>query len=191
MDFSFKKEKIQLNFKVEDESYIQFLNETNGGSFYSQSIMFYGIDTGINCYDINEVNDFLSRVYGKIFTGISIGCDVFANQFLIKEKDIYLFNIESGTLEFIARGFKDFADLLGEDWEYLSGYQYLNQWQKINNSLGKCCRLLPLKPFIIGGEFDVKQMIKYDFFDTLRYNSKLAKQIYDLPDGQSVEIKWE
>lgn len=50
-------------------------------------------------------------------------------------------------------------------------------------------RLTPKMPFVIGGEYSLKNIYVNKFEKIISFNSNLAKQIKNLPDGTKVEIQ--
>ena len=58
-----------------------------------------------------------------------------------------------------------------------------------NGPLLEGLRLIPKTPFILGGEYNVENLFAFDAVKGMRYRADIWKQIRNLPDGASVQLK--
>ncbi|MEO1256590.1 MAG: SMI1/KNR4 family protein, partial [Bacteroidota bacterium] len=135
--------------RVNDEDYLSFLIESNGGFYCHKSIQMYGLSK-LNHHNLKVINNQISELFDKMFMDLfSIGQDVFGNQFMIgKDRKIFFCNIETGEKEFIATGFNKWIEVVSSDLEYFSGERISVAWELYNGSFDYSSRLCPKKPFI-------------------------------------------
>jgi hypothetical protein len=172
-----------------DNDYIAFLESNLTGFFFSDALHLYGLSEDIY-HSIFYINSFLTKTYEFLLKEdlFFFGCDLFGNQFAYVNNEICMFNIETGERELIASNFNKFLDILIADRNYYTGESILIQWNDLMIPVDFKQRLVPIKPFVIGGEYSPNNMRAVDFFETLSYNASIARQIYDLPDGTDLEI---
>ncbi|WP_299464598.1 hypothetical protein [uncultured Microscilla sp.] len=119
---------------------------------------------------------------------------LFGNQFCFSKNGIVLFNLESAEKEEVATSFEEFLTVMfnnSEDLDYYTGQSLIQEWQSLGNFLQDGERLCPKQPFIVGGEFEVENLHVKRFDKNFLYNSKIAHQISNLPDGTEIQIRVE
>lgn len=116
--------------------------------------------------------------------------DVFASQYAISKDNIIKLNPESGEVEFHSTSLEMWADKILADYSYETGWEIASEWQKVYGiSLGSKYRLLPKKPFIIGGDYVIDNLVAVDSFTAAMKLGKLYSQIKGIPDGEKIVIK--
>lgn len=65
----------------------------------------------------------------------------------------------------------------------MPGSSATDSWQQVSE------RLLPKRPFVLGGEFAVDNLYVLDAVQGMRLRSELATEIASLPDGAAVTFK--
>lgn len=115
--------------------------------------------------------------------------DAFGNQFCAREGRVYSFDAETGELSAIADDLEGWARRLLEDYLELTGYPLLHQWQEKNGSLPVGTRLVPKRPFVLGGEYSLANLCSMGAVSAMKSRGNLARQIKDLPDGAGVEFR--
>ena len=115
--------------------------------------------------------------------------DVFGNLFCEKEGKYYLLDLETGDLEFMGNSLDEWADSVLNDYEYYTGYSILKEWEKTNIPLNRNERLVPKRFFVLGGEYDIKNLYSLDRLKALKLRADLYKQIKDIDDGEQVIIE--
>ncbi len=197
-DLFFKKTseiaKLLEKFKISnvDNSYIEFIGEIcDGGYFYNRSLQIYSVNKTNIYNDIIEVNEFLRREYPNIVRDdeIFFAQEIFGNQFGFSPKGIIFFNIETGEKEIIGSTFSDWIDVLLDDLDFYSGHLIVEQWQNIHSVLSYDMRLCAIKPFVIGGAYEIENLYSCLFPQYISTNANIARQIYDLPEGTKVNLK--
>jgi hypothetical protein len=187
-----KKILDEVKLIIIDENYWEFINEVgNGGFFFNKSLHFYSLIAENSFRSIIDFNKSLSREFSFLFNGLyAFAQDIFGNQFVfdINTFEIHFFNIESGSKELLAENFSVFINVLLNDIEYYSGLTYEAEWNE-NNSIALNQRLQAKTPFVIGGDYKVNNFYVNTYPDYLSYSADIAKQIYNLKDGEKVRLK--
>lgn len=176
---------------INENFYFSFIEEiNNGGLFFDQSLQFYSFTEERDYRNIAVVNETFKREYKGLFNRlVAFAQDVFGNQFAFNtlENCIVLFNIETAEQRIIADSFEDWLVMIEEDLDYLAGLSYARKWKKYHN-LGLDQRILPEVPFVIGGEYSLENFDISTFPYYISYNAQLAKQIFNLKDGENIEL---
>jgi len=191
--YNIKNQKI---FKIEnlpkDKLYKKFINESNGGYFFNNSLLFFGNTAEKNQNNIDYMNEIIEKKYGNIAKDLFFfGMDIFGNLFAFdKNNNVIFFNVETGDKEIIASNFKDWLKELFNDLEYYTGkdfISFLSEKQKKELIKGK--RLSPKYPFVLGGDYNKENLVLKDINEIINFNADIAKQVYNLPDGSKIKIK--
>jgi hypothetical protein len=114
--------------------------------------------------------------------------DVFGCQFAIKNETVFSFDPETGESVAIAETLEGWAAALLEDYEVNTGYPLAHDWQLRNGVLLDGLRLVPKRPFVLGGEFSVENLYALDSVKGMRLRAELAVQLRDLPEGATVNF---
>ncbi len=117
------------------------------------------------------------------------GEDIFQNQFCLSKKGVARFWAESGTLEVLASSIEGWADLILSDYSVQTGWQLAHDWQAIHGPLPRGKRLMPKKPFFLGGQFSLDNLWVGNSLEGMRFKGDLATQTRDLPDGTKIRLK--
>jgi hypothetical protein len=116
--------------------------------------------------------------------------DAFGNQFSFDPKAGFcFFDAETGDKKPIADSVSDWASAVLVDWDYLSGYRPAEAWQKHNRSLMPGERLIPKHPIVLGGSFEISNLMAWPDDKGMRSRGFLARQIKDLPDGSQISFR--
>lgn len=115
--------------------------------------------------------------------------DAFGNQFCFLSGQVCTFDAETGDIEALGTTMSEWADRVLADYDVLTGYSLLHRWQRKHGALPHGQRLIPKKPFVLGGAFTLENLYALDSVSGMRSRGNLARQIVDLPDGGSVELK--
>jgi hypothetical protein len=190
--YEIDKEALErLKQLIQGADYFEFLSAvTNGGLFFSKSLQLYSCNTAKDYTDIEFVNNVLKAAFDYLFNGLyAFGQDVFGNQFAYEQmtKQVVFFNCETGEKKVLARNFKEWLDCLFNDLDYYAGISFVEDWNEKNVLLPNQ-RLCPIKPFVIGGDYERKNFYALDFPKYIEYSADIAKQIFNLKDGQKVKL---
>lgn len=119
--------------------------------------------------------------------------DLFGNQFSIKDDVVQSFDAETGEFQVIGESIEDWANWVLEESEVRTAWPLAEQWGAAGRALEPGQRLVPQIPFVLGGEFELKNLYKLNEVESLRYRASITNQLRDSPDGSKVILKadWE
>lgn len=126
---------------------------------------------------------------GMADSGLFFAEDVFGNQFVLRDNVVWTFDPETGMSEEMAHGIEDWAEKVLADFGFWTGHPVAHEWQASHGQLPLGARLLPVRPFVLGGEFSVENLRALNDVQGMKYRASLAVQIRDLPDGASVKFQ--
>lgn len=143
---------------------------------------------GRDC-DLN-VEDVLTRIdapqddYGnKFYFKNAIWINCLGEPFYLTEHNgIIKFNPETGEEE--ATGLT--LDEIKND-SFWSAETLKSQWESKHGPVPNGAYLLPITPFVLGGEFDADNLMAIPAEEAFRFYSYLREQLNDLPDGAVVQ----
>lgn len=115
--------------------------------------------------------------------------DVFGVQFCVRESRVETFDPETGAFEAMASGIEAWAQRILDDPRGWTGYPLAHAWQVAHGPLRAGQRLVPLRPFVLGGAFSVENLRAVEAVAGMRARAAVAVQIRDLPDGARIELK--
>jgi hypothetical protein len=75
------------------------------------------------------------------------------------------------------------------DYNQMTGHLLAHDWQSIHGPLHPRHRLMARRPFVLGGEFSIENLVSLDSVRIMKSLGNLAFQLHDLPDGTKVEFK--
>lgn len=142
-------------------------------------------ETGLS--DWNHTDLWRSGYKGLADSGVFFAEDIFGGQFCIKDDKIYIFDPETGSLEYLAADIESWAQMVLNDYEVLTGYPLAHQWQKRNGPIAAGMRLLPKIPFVMGGEFSLDNLYVVNAIEGMRLRADIADKIKSLPNGTQVK----
>lgn len=115
--------------------------------------------------------------------------DVFGGQFCLLNGEVRSFDPETGEQAVLATSIDGWAKVVLADYAVLTGYPLAHEWQKANGPLSPGLRLVPKRPFVLGGEFEVSNLAAMDAALGMRSRGNLARQLRDLQDGTQVRYR--
>jgi hypothetical protein len=115
--------------------------------------------------------------------------DAFGDQFCLSEGKVCSFDAETGEVKAMASSFEEWARRLLKEYDVLTGYPLLHQWQVKQGALPVGMRFMPKIPFVLGGQFALDNLYTIAAVSGMRTRGNLARQIKDLPDGAQVEFR--
>lgn len=176
---------------LKDEDYVHFISKIgNGGSFFSDALLLYSFDDKYDYLNAQLVNAILEGEYADYFKGYyAFGQDLFGNQFVFHQqtRQVFFFKCETGRKELLAEGFNEWLAIFESDKDYFSGEPLAAEWKE-KKALGEGFRLCPRLPFIMGGEYEINNLIPSPFPKYIQYYAELAKQIANVEDGVKVKL---
>ncbi len=117
--------------------------------------------------------------------------DLFGMQFVLSDQRVFTFDPETGDRTPAADSISAWVELVLDDPAVVVGSQLAGEWQRRNGALSEGRRLVPVKPFILGGDFDLANLRDMSSVEAMLYRADLARQLRDVPDGSQVELQVE
>jgi hypothetical protein len=117
------------------------------------------------------------------------GEDVFGNSFCLREGEVVSFEAETGAVQRFAENIDEWARVVLGDYNLHTGFALAHAWQVKHGALPQDQRLLPKKPFVLGGEYVLENLYALDAVKGMRLRGSLATQIRDLPDGAQIRFE--
>jgi hypothetical protein len=130
------------------------------------------------------------EVYGDLTQGLFFFAeDLFGVQFAIAADGVITFDPETGERTLLADDLDGWANALLTDYPALTGQPLAHAWQVAHGALKAEVRLMPKRPFVLGGEFSIDNLAPVDSTEGMRFRGDLAIQLRDLPDGSEVRLR--
>jgi hypothetical protein len=115
--------------------------------------------------------------------------DIFGNQFCIRDGQIGIFDVETGTVDWLASSMEEWAGLILGDYDLHTGYRVAYHWQNQHGPLPKGNRLGLKMLLVFGGNYQMENLYAADAVETMRFRGHIANNIKDLPDGTTVRLQ--
>lgn len=98
-------------------------------------------------------------------------------------------NAETGVRHHFARDLEAWAALILEKPGSLLGAGLGRAWQRLHGPLAPLERLVPRQPFVLGGNYEVSNLVRCPLPRALELYGSLCEQIAAKPDGTEVEVR--
>lgn len=129
-------------------------------------------------------------LYGVMTDGLLFFAeDAFGGQFALGPNGVSTFDPETGEIAHMADSLESWAGRVLDDFEFLTGFPLAHSWQQIHGQLAAGERLVPKRPFVLGGEYTVENLYSLNAVESMRLRAELAAQIVHFPEGASVKFK--
>jgi hypothetical protein len=183
------EQKVDLGSALAGELVALILNRTNGFYAFESALHVFPLGARSGSHGIDSWN--APELWRNSYDGMAEGLvffaeDIFGGQFGIKDDAIYSFDPETGESSRLARSVDEWAGTILDDLEFMTGYPLAHQWQATNGPIASGDRLVPKRPFVLGGEYGLTNLIGLEAVKGMRFRGDLAVQIRDLPDGSSI-----
>ncbi|MCS0600071.1 hypothetical protein NX794_02295 [Streptomyces sp. LP11] len=168
------------------------LGRVNGFYAFESALHVFPASSTENSTDLQiwNASGFWRDAYDDMAEGyLFFAEDIFGGQFAIKEEVIYSFDPETGESSPVAESLEGWSDAVLGDYEFLTGFPVAHEWQSLNGAIKDGTRLIPKRPFVLGGEFSTRNLYALDSMKAMRLRGDLAVQLRDLPDGATVKFK--
>lgn len=160
--------------------------ERNGWEAFWSALHVFG--TGAGKPELTAVGAVFREAYGPLADGhVPFAQDLFGVLFTWHEDHVCAFDPETAEHEPVAADAEGWAAAVLEEPEELVGSSFAFDWQERHGPLEPGERLVPLLPFVLGGEYDDANLEPRDALLALRERSALAHVVAALPDGAEVE----
>jgi hypothetical protein len=141
--------------------------------------------------DLGQWNDdaLWRRGYDGLADGLTFFAeDLFGGQFALRGVEVVTFEPETGDVTWLAADLDGWAGRLLEDYRLLTGQPLGHDWQASQGPLPAGKRLLPKRPFVLGGGYEVANLYALDATRGMQLRGELAVQLRDLPEGAKVRF---
>lgn len=115
--------------------------------------------------------------------------DVFGVQFCIHDGSVATFDPETGGFDIVGRDIDEWAKKILADYNLWTGYSLAHAWQVKYGPIPCGTRLMPVTPFVLGGEFETTNVRAVDAVEGMTARAAIAVQIRDLPDGAQIKLR--
>lgn len=137
-----------------------------------------------------------SNLWRQYYGDLADGClffaeDVFGFQFVIKDDLVWSFDAETGNLTEIGESLEAWAATILNDYEFQTGYPFAHEWQTNNGPLLPTERLFPKYPFVLGGKYEISNLVASNAVYGMQFRGYVAQQLKGLPGGTKVELIFE
>lgn len=163
----------------------------NGFIAFESALIGFPIGTGsiVDALNFNQgkwKNNYNKNVQNTFF----FATDAFGFPYGVLDGSIVKLNSESGVLERHSENLDKWAEKIIEDYDYETGWSLCRDWQLHKNKrLAVNERLIPKKPFSMGGEFEITNLISMNILEVMENYSKLYLQVKDAKKGQTITIQ--
>lgn len=128
--------------------------------------------------------------YGELATdSLFFAEDIFGGQFCFSNGTIFRFDPETGSRSSCGSSVNEWADILLQNAENYTGWPLAREWQEQHGPLASGHRLVPKRPFVLGGEYRVANLYALDSVRAMNFYGNIAIQMASLPDGASVRFE--
>lgn len=170
----------------------QLLQKRNGFYAFESALHVLSANEASETGELNHWNS--AELWRFKYGDLAEGClffaeDAFGGQFCIYDEGVYSFDPETAKKKWLAPSLEIWADLVLGDYDYLTGYPLAHEWQELNGPLPRGHRLVPIRPFVAGGDFEVSNLSLRNSVKAMKMRGDIASQILQLPDGAEIEIR--
>lgn len=125
-------------------------------------------------YDLRK----LSALYNDLSTDPLVFVNVFGEPFFRSGDVTYKISPETGDNEVV--------ESLDDD--YCTGESLKIEWENSRTGIDPDHFLLPVVPFVLGGEFDVSNLMEMEISKAVAHYKNIRQQIRNFPDGAEVNL---
>lgn len=112
--------------------------------------------------------------------------DAFGNPFAIEGEEIVSFDAETAETESLATSLTGWLDVVHEEATFWTGWPLAHEWQEMHSAVPLGCRLVPRRPFVLGGEHVLGNLVVARDRDAMRARGKLATQLQGIEPGSPI-----
>lgn len=172
----------------------ELLSARNGCTFFNAGVQVFRAGAegfGPELADWNE-----SATWKDTYQGLADGLfcfaqDVLGTQFAVDANRIVAFNPETGERTVVGDSLGAWAEWLLADPDVNGTYRLATAWQDENGALEHGQRLVPYRFFVLGGGYELSNLVAKDAATCMRIRGPIARQIHDLPDGAEIRLTVE
>lgn len=163
----------------------------NGFYAFESSLLVRHFGEPVNPLDLRQWN--AAETWRSVFdsepAGVCFAENLFGEQFVFQDGAVWHFDPETSEIARLADTLEQWAELILDDYDYRTGHSLAKEWQAQFGPLPRGTKLIPRRPFVIGGEFELSNLKATDEVASMRIRAAIANQIRDLPDGSPIDIR--
>ena len=166
---------------------MSLLEKRNGFQAFESSLEIFHLSDG-GSYSIFEWNSpslWIEEYRELRPSGICFAQDIFGGQFVYRN-GVSLFDPETGDISPFSESIEQWAERILHDYKVVTGQPIAHSWQVIHGPIQPNHRLIPLIPFVLGGDFSADNVVSMEAAKSMRLRANLARQLCNLPDGAQV-----
>jgi hypothetical protein len=170
----------------------ELLSKKNGFFCFEQALRVFPSETteiSLGFRDWNFLDLWKYEYKGLVNEAFCFAEDIFGGQFCFSRNAIGLLDPETGEIKHFADNLEEWAAKVLSDYDFVAGFTFAHEWQKLNGRLPGRYRLLPKQPFVLNGKYEIDNFESIDAVRLMRSYGNLAHQIHDLPDGTKVRFE--
>jgi hypothetical protein len=133
----------------------------------------------------NDVSQW-KGVYSTLTESLFFAEDVFGNPFAILDEQIVSVDAETGEVDGHWPTLRVWAEAILIESALLAGWPMAHEWQEKHGAIPLGKRLLPRRPFVLGGNYVMDNLVLAPDVEGMRARGRLARQLRDLPAGGEV-----
>ncbi|MEV4614294.1 SMI1/KNR4 family protein [Kitasatospora sp. NPDC049258] len=168
------------------------LSRINGFFLYNAGVQVFRVGEeglGPDLLSWNEESTWKDTYDGLADDLFCFGQDIFGNQFAVLEgTEVVRFDPETAEVEVLGTSLEDWARWLLADPEVNAAANFAYAFQQQNGPLEPGQRLVPLQFFVTGGGYGFDNFAVRDAATAMRIRGPVAQQVYNLPDGATINL---
>jgi hypothetical protein len=116
--------------------------------------------------------------------------DILQDQFCLSQQSrgVFRFKAETGRTSLMAQSIDQWAAVILGDYRIETAWPLAHEWREKNGPIVRGKRLMPKRPFFLGGKYALENLWLGDAVEGMRFKAHLALETRDLPDGAKVEL---
>lgn len=137
----------------------------------------------------------LTREHAFLPFGIGVdllvfGFDLFGSMYAIgSDAKVVTVDAETGEMKDFADDVEAWASLVLKEPAFLVGSELGRAWQQLHGPLAPLERLVPRRPFVLGGDYEVSNLVRCPLRRALALYGSLCEQLTGAADGTPVEVR--
>lgn len=161
----------------------------NGFVAFESALLVVPAAPGLGVIEVEAWNSRPERRLYPHWAGATVfAFDVFLDHFASLKNEIVRLNPYSGEVEPHSSDIEAWAAKLLGDYDFETGWSVARAWQSSNRPLRYGERLIPKVPFILGGKYEVENLVAVAADVAMGPIADLYVQLRDMPDGGQVEL---
>lgn len=128
----------------------------------------------------------LASMHADLSHGNLLHINDLGEPFFDEGGSVFKFSPEDGDKEFVCKA-TEFAPSTLDD--YFSAHSLISAWNLANGPIPDGCCLVPVTPFVLGGEFSPSNLRAVSLDGAAAFYHDLRHQIASLKDGDAIRLK--